>query len=84
MSHVILNERLQPFTALFYISIQVVYLQRYLVVAWLVPREIAAVSAHVLCTQYNHAPIYRVTLFEATCVGACVLSCNLPPALLAE
>ena len=40
------------------------YLQRYLVVAWLVPRETAAVSAHVLCTPYTHAPIYSVTSFH--------------------
>jgi len=32
-----------------------VYLQRYLVVSWMVPRETAAVSAHVLCTPYKHA-----------------------------
>ena len=40
------------------------YLQRYLVVAWLVPRETAAVSAHVLCTPYTHAPIYSGTSFH--------------------
>ena len=34
----------------------------------LVPRETAAVSAHVLCTQYNLAPDYNVDLFEATYV----------------
>ena len=27
------------------------------VVTWLVPRESAALSAHVLCTPYNHAPV---------------------------
>ena len=37
------------------------YLLRYLVVAWLVPREAAAVSAHVLCTTYNHTPVNSVT-----------------------
>ena len=50
-------------------SIEVVYLQRYLVVTWLVPHETAAVLAHVLCTPYNHAQVYNrnnVTLFEAT------------------
>ena len=26
--------------------------------AWLVPRETAVVSAHVLCTPYNHAPCH--------------------------
>ena len=30
------------------------------------PRETAAVSAHVLCTQYNLAPDYDVDFFEAT------------------
>ena len=32
-----------------------------MVVARLVPREAAAVSAHVLCTPYNRAPVYCVT-----------------------
>ena len=36
----------------FLISTKVVYLQRCLVVAWLVPRETAAVSAHILCTRF--------------------------------
>ena len=61
------------FTALFWLLL------------WLVPREIAAASAHVLCTPYNHAPVYSVTSCKATNVeGARVLSCNLPLALLAE
>ena len=42
-----------------------VYLQRCLVVTWLVPRKTAAVSAHVLCTPYNHAQVYCVTFLEA-------------------
>jgi len=29
-------------------------------------RETAAVSAHILCTSYNHAPVYRVILLEST------------------
>ena len=37
------------------------------VVIWLVPCETAAVSAHVLCTPYNHAPAYGVTSFKVTC-----------------
>ena len=45
-------------------SIQVVYLQPYYDVPWLVPREAAAVSAHVLCTPYNHAPVYSVTSYS--------------------
>ena len=48
----------------------------------LVPRENDALFDYVLCTPYNHAPVYSVTLFEATCGR--LFSCNLPPALLAE
>ena len=53
------------------------YLQRYLVDAWLVPRETAAILVHVMCTSCNQAPIYIVIrshiryltlLFEATYV----------------
>ena len=29
----------------------------------------ASVSAQVLCTSYNHTPVYSVTLFKATYVG---------------
>ena len=25
---------------------------------WLVPHETAAISAHILCTPYNNAPVY--------------------------
>ena len=32
-----------------------------MVAARLEPREAAAVSAHVLCTPYNRAPVYSVT-----------------------
>ena len=46
--------------------------------AWLAPHQTAAVSAHVLCTPYNHAPCHfvqshmrkvymRVYLLPATC-----------------
>ena len=38
-------------------STLVVYWQRSLVVAWLMPRETAAVSAQVLCTPFNHTPV---------------------------
>ena len=38
------------------------------VVTWLVPRETAAVLVHVLRTPYNYAPVYSVTLREATYV----------------
>ena len=30
-----------------------------------------AISVHVLCTPYNHAPVYSVTTAEATC-GQCI------------
>ena len=73
------------FQCIFLISTEVVYWQNYLVVAWLVSRETAAISAQVLCTPFNHAPVYSVTSFKATQVsGACVFNCNLPAALLAE
>ena len=54
-------------------------LQRCSVATWLVPSETAAVSAQVLCTPCNHAPVYGVTLFKAThrmhvCLG---LTCHL-------
>ena len=45
------------------------WVQRCLVVTWLVSRETVAVSGHVLCTPYNHAPVYSVTLFKATFSG---------------
>ena len=49
----------------FFIFTEAVHLQRYLVVTWLVPRQTAAVSAQVLCTPYNHSPVYSVTSFKA-------------------
>ena len=55
------------------------------------PRETAAVSAQVLCTPYNHAPVYSVTAFNVIYVGcmyvrqgACMFGCNLPHARLAK
>ena len=44
------------------------WLQRCLNFTWLMPREIVAVSAHVLCTPYIHTPVYSVTSFEAVAV----------------
>ena len=38
-----------------------VYFQRFFVATWLVPRETAAMSAHVLCTLHSHAPVYSLT-----------------------
>ena len=69
MSRVILNEWLSfysTFFFFFFLFTEVLHLQRYLVVTWLVPRQTAAVSAHVLCTSYNRAPAYSVTSFGAT------------------
>ena len=60
----------KPFVARFLISTEVVYWQRYLAVSCLVPREAAAVSAHVLCTPYNLAPVYSVTSCKALKTGA--------------
>jgi len=84
-----LNEWLSLYTEHFccccWIATEVVYLQCCLIVTWLVPCETAAVSAHILCTQYNHAPYYIIILFEVIYLyGACVFSCNLPPTLLVE
>ena len=47
--------------------------------AWLVPHETAAVSVQVPCTSYNHAPCHFMQSHIMH-----VISCNLPPALLAE
>ena len=59
-----LSEWVQPYTARFWIPTKVVYLQHCLVVTWLVPHKTAAISAHILCTLYNHAPVYSINLFK--------------------
>ena len=76
------------FTQCFWIFTQVVYLQGCSVVTWLVPwtaRSLAdamwnccRLAAGAVCTWYNHAPVYSVTLFKAM-LGSCVFICNLPP-----
>ena len=38
------------------------WLQCCLAGSWLVPCKTAAVSAHILCTPYKHAPVYSVTI----------------------
>ena len=38
-----------------------------LMVTWLVPHKTAAVSVHILWTQYNHAPAYSVTTWSHIC-----------------
>ena len=43
---------------LFSISTEVVYLQRCLVITWLVPWETAVISAHVLCAPCNQAAFW--------------------------
>ena len=41
---------------------------------WCHVKLLAAVSAQVVCTSHNHAPVYSVTSFKATEVGCmCVL-----------
>ena len=40
-----------------------------LVVTWLMLCETAAISAHILCTPYNLAPVYSVSSFPAIYVG---------------
>ena len=60
--------RMSDFPCAFWISTEALYLQRCLVVTWLMPRKTAAVSAHVLCIPYRDAPAYDVTWFEVSCV----------------
>ena len=60
-SYAILNEWLAFAARYFWVSTEMMYLQRCSVVTWLVPHETAAVSAHVPYTPYNHAPVYCVT-----------------------
>ena len=49
-----------------------VYLQRCLVVTWRVPRESAAISAHVLCTPYNRAPVHSFIRSHILTVHMCL------------
>ena len=53
------QERLKFYTARFDCPRK--WLQHSLFVTWLVPRETTAISAHVLCTPFNHAPIFIVS-----------------------
>ena len=55
-------------------STEVVYLQRCLVVTWLVPRGPAPISAHVLCTPYDHTPGCNVVRSHISRVH--VFGCN--------
>ena len=54
------------------------YWLRYLVVAWLVPRETAAVSEQVL-SPYNQATVYSVTVFKVTCMYSGSNTCSQHP-----
>ena len=44
---------------------------------WPVLHKTAAISMHVLCTPYNHAPVYSVTSFKATYIGRLAVTCHL-------
>ena len=48
-------------------------MDQFMVSFYLKPHETAAVSAHIVCTPYNHGPVYSITLFEAT-RNCCCLS----------
>ena len=64
------------YKARFWISSEVVYLQRYsMVVIWLVQCENVAISAHVLGTPYNRAPDYSVIRIHILHLGPCVSAC---------
>ena len=54
------------YSEVLWLSIPLVYVQWYLVVALLVPCDAAAVSAHVLCAPYKYAPVYSVTSCKVT------------------
>ena len=81
LSHVILNEWLCLFIARFeYPPKWCTYSA--VIVTWLVPRKLLP-SRRVLCTPHNHAPCH-VTSCVATHLRCMHVSCNLPPALLAQ
>ena len=61
------------------------WLQCCLIVTRLVPRETAAASAQVLCTPYNNAPVYSVTIrSHIRRVHLHLPGCNPPLVFLAE
>ena len=45
--------------------------------AWLVPRETAAVSAQVLCTPYNHAPCHFMQSHIRKVYACLAVTCHL-------
>ena len=74
-SHVILHEWLA-----FYSAINLLNTHRSDVLtalAWLVPHETAAVSAHVLCTPYNHALCHLVQNHISKVYACLGVTCHL-------
>ena len=62
----------------FLLSAKVMYVQRCLVVTWLVPHETAAVSVHVLNTSYKYAPVYIVIRSHIRRMYVCLaVTCHL-------
>ena len=59
-SHVILSTWVTSFYSAF---LNIHYSGVVTALAWLVPRETAAVTAQVLCTPYNHAPCHFTQIF---------------------
>ena len=45
--------------------------------AWLVPHETAAISAHVLCTPYNHAPCHFLQSHTCKVYACLAVACHL-------
>ena len=69
----------EAFYSAFWLRIQVMYWQRYwLLHGWCTWSCCRHVSAHVLCTPYNYAPVCNVTSCKATYIGCMCFSCNLP------
>ena len=74
MLKVILKECLDPFVGCIFNNHQsAVWLLH-----GLVPCETADDVGQVLCTPFNHAPVYGVTSFNATQVGIPVLTSEAP------
>ena len=53
----------------------VIYIQRCLVVTWLVPRAIVAISAHIMLPYYTLMHQFTVLIYLST-QGACAFSCE--------
>ena len=72
------------YTRVLLISTEVVYWQRSVVVAWLVPREMLPFRRR-FCVHHSTMHQFTVSLHSTPHrQGVCVFSCNLPPALLAQ